>query len=91
MNHIARTIADILNFKLQPIYVPPRPQEVKYAGCSAEKARSLLGYKTTVSLKDGIAETVSWIQARGPKPFEYHLPLEIVNDKTPDTWKSRLI
>lgn len=91
VNHVARTIADLLNFKLEPLFVPERPQEVKYAGCSAEKARTLLGYKTTVSLKDGIAKTLAWIQSRGPKPFEYHLPLEIINEKTPDTWKSKLI
>ncbi len=91
VNEAARTIAQLLNFKLDPIYVPSRPQEVKFAGCSADKARQMLGYKTTTPFKEGIARTVEWITSRGPKPFEYHLELEIVTDKTPDTWKKRLI
>lgn len=91
INSAAKTIAEILNFKLEPIYVASRPQEVKYAGCSAEKSRKLLGYKTTTAFRDGIARTVEWIQKRGPKPFEYHLDIEILNEKTPDTWKNKLI
>ncbi len=91
VNDAARTIAGELNFKLDPIYVPPRPQEVKFANCSADKVRRMLGYKTTTPLKEGIAKTVAWIKSRGAKPFEYHLALEIVNDRTPETWKKRLI
>ena len=90
-NRAAGTIADFLNFKLKPIYVPARPQEVKYAGCSADKARTMLGYKTTTSFNDGVAKTVEWIRSRGAKPFAYHLDLEIINDRTPETWKNRLI
>lgn len=91
INHAARTIAQFLKFKLDPIYVPARPQEVKFAGCSADKARRMLGYKTTTPFEEGVAKTVAWIRERGPKPFTYHLDLEIVNDKTPETWKKRLI
>ena len=39
INHIAREIADILNFDLDPIYVKDRPNEVKLATCSSDKAR----------------------------------------------------
>ena len=35
----------------EPIYKKDRPQEVKHATCSANKARELLNYKTKVSLK----------------------------------------
>ena len=31
------------------------------------------------------------IKKRGPKEFDYQLELEIVNDKTPETWKNKLI
>jgi hypothetical protein len=34
---------------------------------------------------------VQWISEQGPKPFEYHLPIEIDSPLLPDTWKSRLI
>ena len=31
-------------------YFPDRPNEVKHANCSSDKARKLLNYKTTVNL-----------------------------------------
>lgn len=88
---LANEVADILNFKLDPIYKPGRPQEVKLATCSADKARSLLGYKTQYSLRRGLEEMVQYISQRGTKPFRYYIDLEIVNDKTPRTWVDKLI
>jgi len=91
INELAKTIADILEFKLNPIYLPDRPQEVKEANCSADKARRLLNYKTNYSLEDGCKEMIDWINKRGLKPFNYHLDVEIINNNTPKTWTDRLI
>jgi UDP-glucose 4-epimerase len=91
INELAEVIAGQLNFNLDPIYMDDRPQEVKLATCSADKARDLLDYRTTYTLEKGIAENIEYIRKRGPKPFEYHLPLEIVNDKTPRTWREQLL
>jgi len=91
INKLAETIAKLLKFDLQPIYMPPRPKEVKFANCSAEKARRLLGYKTEFNLEEGLREMIRYIKKRGPKPFRYHLDIEIVNSKTPKTWKERLL
>ena len=33
---------------------------------------------------------IDWIRSRGPRPFIYHLDLEIVTDRTPETWSKRL-
>lgn len=90
INELSEILADILNFKLDPVYYPDRPQEVKYATCSADKARKLLGYETKYTLRQGLEELVKYIEMRGPKPFEYHLKLEIINDRTPRTWKEQL-
>lgn len=87
---LAETIADLLNFKLDPVFMPGRPQEVKLANCSANKARRLLGYETRWSLRDGLSEMIKYIQHRGTKPFNYHLPLELVTEKTPQTWKNKI-
>ena len=62
---------------LEPIHKKDRPQEVKHATCSADKARSLLNYKTTVSLKDGIKKTYEYIKKRGTRPFDYNINIEI--------------
>jgi UDP-glucose 4-epimerase len=91
VNELAYKISKILDFKLDPIYMPGRPQEVIYANCSADLARELLNYKTTTSLDSGLVELVSWIKSKGARDFNYHLPLEFVTDKTPKTWTDRLM
>lgn len=90
INHLAEVIAGLIGFSLEPIYVPGRPQEVRLATCSADKARRLLGYETKYTLEQGLKEMIAYIQMRGTKPFVYHLPLEITNEKTPKTWLKRL-
>ena len=91
INQLASEIASILSFRLDPIYMPGRPQEVFHANCSANLARELLDYKTTVSLQDGLQQLVNWIQRQGVREFSYHLPIELVTEKTPRTWVDRLI
>ena len=83
-------ILKILSSDLEPIFVDPRPQEVKIAHCSADKSRKLLGYDTTVNLDASITKIANWITEVGPKKFRYHLDIEILNEKTPKTWKDRM-
>ena len=80
-----------MNSNLEPIFVPERPKEVKLAHCSADKARKILDYKTSTSPDQSIEKIAEWIISKGPKKFRYHLDIEILNDKTPKTWKDRLI
>jgi UDP-glucose 4-epimerase len=87
---LAKRLAQIIGFDLDPIFMPGRPQEVYVALCSSDKARQLLGYKTTVTLDQGLRDLVDWIRPR-VKDFEYHLPIEIDSDLTPKTWTQRLI
>jgi len=91
INELAYKLSIILDFKLEPIYMPGRPQEVFHANCSANLSRELLNYKTTTSLEAGLVELVHWIKSKGAREFNYHLPLEFVTDKTPKTWTDRLM
>ena len=91
INELANKIAGIMSFNLDPIFVAARPQEVEFANCSADKARTILKYEPKVSLDDGLKELITWISSNGPKLFEYHLPIEIFNDSTPKTWTEKLI
>ena len=91
INELAYKLSIILNFKLEPIYMPGRPQEVFHANCSANLSRELLNYKTTTSLEAGLVELVNWIKSKGAREFNYHLPLEFVTEKTPKTWTDRLM
>jgi len=90
VNYLAQTIARLLNFDLNPVYAADRPCEIKLANCSAQKARRLLGYKTEYSLERGLREMIDYIKAKGTKEFKYYLDLEIINEKTPETWKNKL-
>jgi UDP-glucose 4-epimerase len=88
---LAEMIADVLNFKgLDPIFVDPRPREVRYASCSADKARQIFGYQTRYTLRATLADMASWIEKRGPKKFRYHLDIEIMSERTPKAWMERL-
>lgn len=92
INHLAETIADIIGFDLKPEYHPERPQEVREANCSANKARRLLDFETRYSLREGLSRMIDWVKERGVRDFRYnHLAVEIENDKTPQTWTKRLI
>jgi UDP-glucose 4-epimerase len=91
INELAIKIAKILDFDLDPIYMPGRPQEVLNANCSANLAREVLGYKTKKSLDSGLEDLCNWIKSQGVKKFNYHLPLEFITDKTPRTWVDHII
>ena len=88
---LAKAIAEVLSFSLDPIFVPGRPQEVPHAVCSSDKARALLGYQTTAGLFQALAIMAEDIERRGPRPFDYRIPVEILSDHTPRTWTERLI
>jgi UDP-glucose 4-epimerase len=91
INHLAKTIARLLDVDLNPLYVPARPNEVRNANCSSHLARTILNFNSKTSLEDGLKELVSWVKLFGPKEFSYHLPLEIINEQTPATWREQLI
>ena len=91
INQIAEICSNITGVNLPPIYKPGRPKEVKLATCSADRARKLFNYKTTVSLQDGIQKTFDYIKKRGAKPFDYNIDIEINNALTPTTWTKKEI
>ena len=91
VKHAAELVAKEIGVPFNPIYKPGRPREVKFAHCSADKARRLLGYEPRVSLEQIIHETVEWIRKRGVAPFAYDmLNIEIENERLPETWAKRL-
>lgn len=77
---------------LRPVYLPPRPLEVREAYCTLEKAERLLGYRTTVSLNEGIRRMVAWAKQLGPQPMRYlEEGLELTTGNAPATWTRRLM
>ena len=90
INELYRLLSNKLKFNLEPKYLEDRPNEVKEATCSADKARKILGYKTSISLDKSLDKIINYISEKGPKAFQYNYPLEINNEKTPITWKEKL-
>jgi UDP-glucose 4-epimerase len=90
INQLYHLLSNKLKFNLEPKYLEDRPNEVKDATCSADKARKVLGYKTSVSLDESLNKIINYIKEKGPKDFQYNYPLEINNEKTPTAWKEKL-
>ncbi len=91
INELSKLISNETGYNGEPIYVPGRPQEVKEASCSSNKARKLLDYKTKTSLKESVKLTADYIRSKGTKNFIYNLPVEIRSDITPETWTKKTI
>lgn len=91
IKELAEIIAEELDFKEPPIFLPDRPREVKHASCSSEKAINLLDYKQNTDVRKCVRETIDYIKSQGVKDFDYYFPVEIINEKTPTTWKDQLM
>ena len=91
VKEMAKIVAEECNMNEPAIHMPDRPREVKHAACSSDKARKLLNYETKIELRTAVQKTVEYVKQKGPKEFDYSYPLEIINDKTPTTWKNRLM
>ena len=75
IQELAQLCANEVGRNKEPIFVPSRPQEVKFATCGSDKARKLLG--NTKYIKESIKKTADFIRSNGIKEFEYHIDLEI--------------
>lgn len=84
-------IADLVGYEGGTIWLPERPQEVYNAVCSSDKARALLGYKTRYTLIETLESLVEYIRDKGPRPFEWHLPVEIRTEATPKWWVEEVL
>ena len=60
LNTLFKTIRDVVNASVEPIYAPPRPGDVKDSQADVSKARRLLGYEPIVTFEEGLARTVAW-------------------------------
>lgn len=83
-------VARLTGYTGEPMWLPGRPQEVKNASCSADKARKLLKFEPGIGTAEGILDMIKDIELKGTKPFQYHIPLEIHKPSMPKTWSEKL-
>ena len=86
INELFKKLSNQLKFNQEPINYKDRINEVKIANCSAEKAKKILNYKKTISLDESLLKMINYIKNKGAKKFQYNYELEIINEKTPQTW-----
>ena len=89
INELYEKISNKLRYNQSPRYSIDRPNEVKIATCSADKARKLINYKTKVDLNESLEKLIGFIKSKGPKKFKYNYTLEIDNETVPHTWKNK--
>jgi nucleoside-diphosphate-sugar epimerase len=66
LNHLFRTIRDLVGAKVEPIYAEPRAGDVKDSQADISKAERLLGYRPIVSFEQGLEKTVAWYRTAQP-------------------------
>ncbi len=65
VNTLLRTLCRIVGVDADPVYLPPRPGDIRDSQADIRLARSLLGYEPRVSLEEGLRRTVEWYRAAG--------------------------
>lgn len=51
---------ELLGTSIDPVFLEPRPGDIKHSRADVTKAARLLGYAPLVSFADGLARTVAW-------------------------------
>ncbi|MEW6356208.1 MAG: NAD-dependent epimerase/dehydratase family protein [Planctomycetota bacterium] len=67
INQLAEEVVRAMRSDIDPVHLEPR-FEVKHAFCTTTKSEKILGYKTTVSLQEGIRRMAEWAKKKGPQP-----------------------
>lgn len=91
INRLAETVIDAFGVDMEPRHEADRPREVKHAYCTNDKAKRILGYKTSVTLEEGVKRMVAWAKTIGPQEFQYLENLELEGDKVPRMWSRKLM
>ena len=62
INELFEKLSNKLKFNKGAKYFEDRPNEVRQATCSSDKARKILNYKTSVKLDDSIEKVINYIK-----------------------------
>lgn len=75
---------------LRPIYLPSRPQEVKFAFCDHGKINHAIHCQATTKIDLGLKQTIAWARSIGPQPFNYLDEFDLDHIKIPKTWTKKI-
>jgi nucleoside-diphosphate-sugar epimerase len=63
LNRLYALIRDLTGAEGAPLYGDPRPGDVRHSQANVSLAQRLLGYSPTVSLEQGLRQTIAWYRA----------------------------
>jgi UDP-glucose 4-epimerase len=63
LRQLAAAVAKILRRKVEPVFAPPRPGDVRHSLASIRLARETLGYEPRVGFREGLERTVAYFQS----------------------------
>jgi UDP-glucose 4-epimerase len=68
---LARLIGEAAGRPVDPQFAPPRPGELQRSALAVERAERDLGWKSAVTLADGVRRVYRWIEAGAPDRAAY--------------------
>lgn len=92
LNDACEKVIEAMGVDIKPIHGPPRPAEVREAWCSSDKARAVLGYETTTTLKEGLKKMAEWAWSVRPQEFDYWEDSKWeINRNIPEVWRMKML
>ena len=64
LNELWSYITEVTSSSVEAIHGPPRKGDIPHSLADISKAKTLLGYESTISVKDGLQKTFDWFTSR---------------------------
>ncbi|HYL79886.1 MAG TPA: NAD-dependent epimerase/dehydratase family protein, partial [Candidatus Acidoferrum sp.] len=62
LSQVAAWINEALGTRLEPIFEPPRPADIRHSYASIRKAEAVLGYRPSLGVREGLRRAVAWFK-----------------------------
>ena len=63
INHLFRTVREMVSANLEPNYTEARQGDVRDSQADISKARLMLNYRPSVGLEEGLRRTIDWYRS----------------------------
>jgi nucleoside-diphosphate-sugar epimerase len=67
VNKTFRVLAELLNFKDEPVYAAPRTGDIQDSLADISAARAAFGYEPRISFEEGLRRTADWYRLHYPQ------------------------
>jgi UDP-glucose 4-epimerase len=63
LNQLVDWMNQVLGTRLEPVYEPPRPADIRHSYASTQRAEELLGFRPRLEVREGLEQTIQWFKA----------------------------